>query len=198
MCCGLWAQRLISARTAHEQHSSRLRELQNKVQAAFALACGASERLPSWTASRSCTEVPQRPYRQWQDFRSSWHSAVMIGTHREDNRQRNTKTAAVCRAKRRLVLFERVWRLPALFAWGFKRWQWWCIFSSFLYKLSFVCVTRGKKYHKWDLRYHSCMWHKVTCNTNHKINCSWFISVYKYSLIFSFFFLFFYSSKKNI
>lgn len=96
--------------------------------------------------------------------------------HREDKRQRNTKTAAVCRAKRRLVLFERVWRLPPLFAWGFKRWQWWCFFSfclqilpsSFLYKLSFVPVTRGKKYHKWDPRY-------VTCNTNHKINCIWFI-----------------------
>lgn len=37
--CGLRVQQLISARTAHEEHSSQLRESQDKVQAAFELAC---------------------------------------------------------------------------------------------------------------------------------------------------------------
>lgn len=37
--CGLRVQQLISARTAHEEHSSQLREPPDRVQAAFELAC---------------------------------------------------------------------------------------------------------------------------------------------------------------
>ncbi len=50
--CGLRVQQLISARTAHEEHSSQLRESQDKVQAAFwAGLQQASEQLPCWSPS---------------------------------------------------------------------------------------------------------------------------------------------------
>ncbi len=145
--CGLRVQQLISARTAHEEHSSQLRESQDKVQAAFELAC-------SRQVNGCHVGVPQRPYRRWQDFGSSWHSAVMISAHK---RSSSTKTAAVCGAKRVFVVFARGWCLPAVFAWASIDDK---VIMHFLFLsrdpaifLSFVPVTRGKKLKLkiWDI-----------------------------------------------